>query len=78
MPKVGIQANREGIEVAKCTARRLMRELGLRGTTRSRAFNETTKADQTLPGPPSSYKRSAVNEMNSVAATRPAAACARP
>lgn len=49
--KVWIQANREGIGVAKCTVRRLMRELGLRGATRGKGFKKTTKADQTLPRP---------------------------
>lgn len=49
--KVWIQANREGIPVAKCTVRRLMRELGLRGVTRGRGFKQTTRTDQRLPRP---------------------------
>jgi putative transposase len=32
------QLNREHIRVAKCTARRLMRELGLRGVVRGKGF----------------------------------------
>jgi transposase InsO family protein len=43
--KVWVQANREGIKVAKCTVRRLMRELGLQGATRGRAFTVTTRSD---------------------------------
>jgi len=43
--KVWVQANREGIKVAKCAVRRLMRELGLRGVTRGRAFTVTTRSD---------------------------------
>jgi putative transposase len=43
--KVWVQANREGIKVAKCTVRRLMRDLGLRGATRGRAFTVTTRSD---------------------------------
>jgi transposase InsO family protein len=42
--KVWRQLNREGITVARCTVRRLMRELGLRGATRGRAFKTTTVA----------------------------------
>jgi len=41
--KVWIQLNREKIVVAKCTVRRLMRELGLRGASRGRAFTVTTR-----------------------------------
>ena len=43
--KVWIQANREGIEVAKCTVRRLMRQMGLQGATRGKAFKKTTVVD---------------------------------
>jgi transposase InsO family protein len=49
--KVWIQLNREGIEVARCTVRRLMRQLGLRGVTRGRAFKVTTTGDHTLARP---------------------------
>ena len=49
--KLWIQANREGICVAKCTVRRLMRDLGLSGATRGRAFKATTKRDVTRPRP---------------------------
>ena len=44
--KVWRQLNREGVPVARCTVRRLMRDLGLRGATRGRAFKTTT-----TPGP---------------------------
>jgi transposase InsO family protein len=43
--KVWIQLNREGVAVAKCTVRRLMRELGLSGATRGRVFKKTTVPD---------------------------------
>jgi putative transposase len=49
--KVWRQLNREGITVARCTVRRLMRELGLRGATRGRAFKITTISDSTSPRP---------------------------
>ena len=39
------QLNRENIEVAKCTVRRLMRDLGLRGAVRGKGFR-TTIADE--------------------------------
>ena len=41
------QLNREGIVVARCTVERLMRELGLRGAVRGRAFTTTTRPDAT-------------------------------
>jgi transposase InsO family protein len=37
--------NREGIAVARCTVARLMRELGLSGVRRGRAFKVTTVPD---------------------------------
>jgi len=43
--KVWAQLNREGIRVARCTVERLMRELGLCGVRRGRAFRVTTHAD---------------------------------
>ena len=49
--KVWIQLNREGIRVAKCTVRRLMRELGLRGAVRGRAFKTTTITNPDMARP---------------------------
>lgn len=49
--KVWRQLNREGITVARCTVRRLMRDLGLRGATRGRAFKITTISDSASPRP---------------------------
>jgi transposase InsO family protein len=40
--KVWKQLNREGISVAWCTVRRLMKEMGLQGAVRGRAFKTTT------------------------------------
>jgi transposase InsO family protein len=40
--KVWKQLNREGISVAWCTVRRLMKEMGLEGAVRGRAFKTTT------------------------------------
>jgi nicotinamidase/pyrazinamidase len=47
-----IDARREGFDVARCTVQRLMRELGLRGAVRGRAWKTTTRAD-TAAGRPS-------------------------
>ena len=44
--KVWAQLNREGIRVARCTVERLMRELGLSGVRRGRAYKVTTHADE--------------------------------
>jgi len=50
--KVWKQLQREGVNVARCTAERLMRAIGLRGATRGRAFKRTTIADERVPRPP--------------------------
>jgi transposase InsO family protein len=41
----------QGFAVAKCTVRRLMRQMGLRGATRGRAFTVTTIPDEALARP---------------------------
>ena len=43
--KVWAQLNREGIGVARCTVERLMRQLGLSGARRGKAFKVTTRHD---------------------------------
>jgi len=43
--KIWKQLRREGIEVARCTVERLMRELGLAGVTRGNRFKVTTQPD---------------------------------
>jgi transposase InsO family protein len=43
--KVWRQLQREGHRVARCTVERLMRELGLRGAVRGRAWKVTTQSD---------------------------------
>ena len=43
--KIWAQLNREGIRVARCTVERLMRELGLSGAKRGRAYKVTTHSD---------------------------------
>ena len=42
---------REGLREARCRVRRLMRELGLRGVVRGRAWTTTTQADTAAPRP---------------------------
>ena len=49
--KVWTQLGREGIRVARCTVARLMRELGLRGTTRGWAKRITTTPDEAAERP---------------------------
>jgi len=44
--KVWAQLNREDIKVARCTVKRLMRELGLSGVRRGKAFKVTTRHDE--------------------------------
>ncbi len=49
--KVWKQLLREGFVVAKCTVRRLMRQMGLRGATRGKTFTVTTIPDELLAHP---------------------------
>jgi transposase InsO family protein len=49
--KVWKQLRREGIRAARCTVERLMRELGLRGVSRGRAWVITTRADEEASRP---------------------------
>ncbi len=49
--KVWRQLNREGLPVARCTVRRLMRRMGLRGAVRGKT-RRTTSPTSTLPGRP--------------------------
>jgi transposase InsO family protein len=49
--KVWRQLCREGVAVARCTVERLMRQMGLRGVVRGRAFKVTTVADESAAPP---------------------------
>ncbi len=49
--KVWAALNREGIRVARCTVERLMRQLGLSGARRGKAFKVTTRHDDRLRRP---------------------------
>jgi putative transposase len=49
--KVWKQLRREGIRVARCTVARLMRDLGLRGVSRGRAWKITTQSDRAAERP---------------------------
>ena len=49
--KVWRQLRREGIRAARCTVERLMRDMGLRGTGRGRAWKSTTQADPAATRP---------------------------
>ena len=61
--KVWRQMNREGIRIANCTVRRLMRELGLKGVRRGRT-TRTTFGDKTAEKPADLVQRNFI-------ATRP-------
>jgi transposase InsO family protein len=50
--KVWRQLGREQLDVARCTVERLMRDMGLRGAVRGRAFKVTTVADEAAFRPP--------------------------
>jgi transposase InsO family protein len=49
--KVWKQLNRVGIEVARCTVERLMKEMELQGAVRGRAFKATTQAGEEASRP---------------------------
>jgi len=57
----------EGVVVARCTVERLMREMGLSGVVRGRAFKVTTTHNDTLPRPPDlvarDFKAARPNEL---------------
>lgn len=60
--KVWKQLRREGVQVARCTVQRLMREMGLAGATRGRAWTTTTVPQTTVPRPPDLVERAFVAE----------------
>ena len=62
--KVWHQLFREKVDVARCTVERLMRNMGLHGAVRGKAFKVTTVADETAARPPDLVHRA-------FAATRP-------
>jgi len=66
--KVWHQLGREKVDVARCTVERLMRDTGLRGAIRGRAFKVTTVPDETAVRPPDLVHRE-------FAATRPNLLC---
>lgn len=49
--KIWEQLNNEGIEVARCTVERLMRDLDIQGAKRGRTWVKTTIGDQSLDRP---------------------------
>jgi len=55
--KVWRQLLREDVAVARCTVERLMREMGLRGVVRGRAYRVTTVADESATRPPDLVER---------------------
>ena len=55
--KVWRQLRREGFQVARCTIERLMRQMGLQGVTRGRAFKVTTIGDESMSRPTDRVER---------------------
>ena len=55
--KVWRQMGREGLRVARCRVRRLMREMGLAGAVRGRAWVTTTQPDTAATRPPDLVER---------------------
>jgi putative transposase len=60
--KIWKQLRRDGIAVARCTVQRLMREMGLVGAVRGRAWTTTTVSHTTATRPPDLVERSFVAE----------------
>jgi putative transposase len=50
-PKIWTQLNREGIEVARCTVERLMRDMGIQGVVRGKAKRTTIPAGDSAVRP---------------------------
>jgi putative transposase len=55
--KVWLQLGREGVHMARCTVRRLMKELGLAGAVRGRAWVTTTDASRDVVRSPDLVER---------------------
>ena len=55
--KVWLQMKREDFPVARCTVERLMRQMGLEGVVRGRAYKTTTCVDPADPRPADLVKR---------------------
>lgn len=55
--KVWRQLKREGIEVARCTVERLMRDMGLKGAVRGQKYKKTTESDNNAARPVDLVKR---------------------
>jgi len=49
--KIWTQLNRENIRVTRCTVERLMRQMGISGARRGKAFTVTTTSDDRLERP---------------------------
>jgi len=49
--KVWLQLKRDGFQMARCTVERLMRQMGLQGVVRGRAYKTTTIVDEATPRP---------------------------
>ena len=60
--KVWKVLRRQGVPVARCTVQRLMREMGLVGAVRGRAWTTTTMSHTTATRPPDLVERSFVAE----------------
>ena len=58
--KVWKQLRREGVAVARCTVQRLMREMGVAGAVRGRAWTTTTVPQTAVPRPPDLVERTFV------------------
>lgn len=65
--KIWAQLNREDTKVARCTVERLMRQMGLSGARRGKAFKVTTTTDDRLSRPPDlvdrQFRASAPNRL---------------
>ena len=49
--KMWLELRGKGVDVARCTVERLMREIGIQGARRGRAWRRTTIADEQLVRP---------------------------
>ncbi len=60
--KVWLQLNREGIQIARCTVERLMKQLGIQGVSRAAASTYTTVSDADQAKPQDKVNRQFVAE----------------
>ena len=73
--KVWLQLRREGVEVARCTVERLMREMGIAGVSAQRKKPRTTVPDTGAGGPGTCWNGTSPRQRRTAAGSRISRMC---